>query len=754
MHHFIKKTIITLYIFAFAAGIGIVSWFMLVSINFGGWFGEMPSLTRLENPKSELASEVYSADSVLIGKYFRENRSNVSLKEISPNLIHALYATEDIRFHEHSGIDLQGSFAILWYMLKGEKRGSSTLSQQLAKNLFSTRSSKYEGSLARKNNKLKLAINKTKEWIAAVRIERSYTKEEILTMYLNTVDFGSNAFGIKTASKTFFNTTPDSLTVNQAATLVGMLKAPSFYSPVFNPDQSKSRRNTVLEQMEKYDFITEQQLLALSKEPLNLDYEVENHNKGAATYFRSYITNYLINWCKERDIDLYADGIKIYTTIHSVIQKHAEDAMNEHMKFLQKKFFTFWKGKTPWRDEKMVEIPRFIEQAAKNSPRWKSMKNFYNDDTIKMWKEMNKKIPMTIFTYNGDKDTLMSPMDSIRYYKHFLQAGFIAMDPHNGQIRAWVGGINHKHFKFDHVKQGYRQPGSTFKPFVYTAAIDLGYGPCYEVADLPVTFETGDVNQTWTPQNSDGVFSGETFTLRKAMANSINSVTANMIKRVGPQTVVDYARRMGIKSPLEPVPALCLGVFDVSIYELVGAYSTFVNQGIYTEPYFITRIEDKNGNILQEFVPKTNEALSEETAYTMVHMLKGATQEKGGTALGLSKYGLLWNGADIGGKTGTTQNYSDGWFVGITTQLTAGAWVGGEDRCVHFRRMDDGQGARMAMPIWALFMQKCYNDKKTGIKKETFPMPQQPLKVELNCKLGNKNTGVNNDVNINESYEY
>lgn len=724
----------SMWILFIAGSLFLYFWFTMVSHNYNDWFGTMPETERLENPKNVLASELYSADGILLGKYFRENRTRVALKDISPNLIQALLATEDIRFHEHAGIDFMGSVAILWYMVKGDKRGSSTITQQLAKNLFNTRSSKYEGEWSKKNNKLRLAINKTKEWIMAIELEKSYTKDEIMTMYLNTVDFGSNAFGIKTAAQTFFSTTQDSLTINQSAMLVGLLKAPTAFSPILNPDNALSRRNTVLEQMNKYNYISNDSLALLSKKPIGLKYEVENHNKGSATYFRSYITDYLIKWCREHDIDLYNDGIKIYTTIDSKLQKHAEMAMQEHMKFLQNKFFKYWNGRTPWRDEQMKEIPNFIESAAKKSDRWKSLKVIYDNDTAKMWKNMNTKIPMKLFSWNGEFDTIISPMDSIRYCKHFLHTGILSMDPHTGYIKAWVGGIDHKYFKFDHVRQSYRQPGSTFKPFVYTAALDLGYSPCYEVADLPVTFKTDDENGTWTPQNSDGVYTGDMFTLRKAMANSINSVTANMIKRVGPNTVMEYAQRMGITSPLQPVPALCLGVFDVNIYDLVGAYSTFTNQGIWTEPIFITRIEDKNGNIIQEFTPKTREVLSEETAYLMVHMLKGATEEKGGTALGLNRWGLLWNGAEIGGKTGTTQNYSDGWFVGITTQLTTGIWVGGEDRAIHFRHMDDGQGARMAMPIWALYMNRLYADPSTGIKKERFPVPSKPLSVEINCK--------------------
>ena len=727
----------------------LVTYVYIVSIDLWGLFGPMANLETLENPKNEYASELYTSDGVLLGKYFRENRTPVKYEDISPNLINALLATEDIRFEDHSGIDMQGTLAIAWYLMKGGKRGSSTISQQLAKNLFNTRSSQYEGKLASKNRKLKLVIDKTKEWMTAITLEKSYTKKEIMTMYLNTVDFGSNAFGIEVASKTFFKTTPDSLKLNEAALLVGLLKAPSLYSPILNPDLSLDRRNTVLDQMLKYEFITQQQNDSIKALPLSLNYEVENHNKGLATYFRSHINAYLIKWAKDRGLDLYADGIKVFTTIDSRIQQYAEQAVHEHMKFLQAKFFSFWKGRTPWRDEQMKEIPNFIEQAAKRSDRYAQLEEVYEGDEAAIMKVMNKKIAMKVFSYKGDIDTVMSPMDSIRYYKHFLQAGFMAMDPLNGHIKAWVGGIDHKHFKYDHVKQGRRQPGSTFKPFVYATAIDLGYSPCQEFADLPVSFETGDPEHpVWQPQNSDGKFSGEMFTLRKAMANSINSITANLVKKVGPETVVQYCKRLGIQSPIEAVPAICLGVFDMSVYEIVGAYSTFANHGVWTEPFFIERIEDRNGNVLQNFTPRTVEALNEESAYLMLHMLRGATEEKGGTALGLNKWGLLWNGAEIGGKTGTTQNYSDGWFIGVTNRLTAGAWVGGDDRSIHFRLMDDGQGARMAMPIWALFMNKVYGDPATGIKKERFPRPSKPLSVEIDCKVYKEKAYKNSDSTV------
>ncbi len=710
----------------------------MVAHNTGNYFGPMPSLEVLENPKTEEASELYSANRELIGKYWRENRSPVDFEELSPNVVKALIATEDYRFEHHSGIDVRGMFRVFFKTIILRQRsagGGSTISQQLAKNLFNTRGSAYEGKLHQGNSKAGLLINKTKEWLTAIRIEQAYTKKEILTMYLNTVDFGSNSFGIKVAANTFYNTTPDSLTTNQAATLIGLLKAPTYYSPVYNPENALNRRNVVLAQMTKYKFLKTEQYDTLSKEHLNINYSVENQNQGIATYFRGVITNYLLYWCRQNGYDLYSDGLKIYTTLDITLQKYAEEAVAEHMKYLQKQFFDHWKGRNPWIDEDGKEIKDFLISAARKSDRFKQLRNQLGNNTEAILKEMEKPVKMTIFSWNGDIDTLMSPIDSIRYYKHFLHTGFLAMEPQTGHIKAWVGGINYKHFKYDHVKQGKRQPGSTFKPIVYAAALDAGYRPCDQIIDAPVTFSiptNEEPNKTWTPKNSEGKYSGEVFTLRKAMANSVNSITAFMIKKITPDAVVNMARNLGIQSPLDPVPALCLGVYDVSIYELVGAYSTFANNGVYTEPFFIQRIEDKYGNVLQEFIPKTIEALDEETSYLMIHMLKGATEEKGGTALGLHRFGLLGYGNEVGGKTGTTQNNSDGWFVGVTPKLVAGAWVGGDDRSIHFRTMDLGQGARMAMPIWARFMQKAYEDSASGIKKERFPVPSG-FNVELNC---------------------
>jgi penicillin-binding protein 1A len=728
-----KKIIIAIWSSFFLAILGFLVFIYSISINFNGWYGELPGLKSLENPKSDLSSVLYFADNKEMGKYYRYNRSQVTFEELSPNIVNALIATEDIRYSNHSGIDLYGLGRVFFksiLMFDKSAGGGSTISQQLAKILFRTRSDLSNGSL---NNVpiLGLVIAKMKEWIVAVKLEKSYTKKEIIAMYLNTFEFGSNAFGIKTASQTFFNTTPNKLTVPEAAVLVGLCKNPNLYSPVYEPENSFQRRNTVLNQMRKYAYIDDTAYDSLSSKPIELDYDVENHNDGLATYFRGVILWDLLAWSKENGYDLYEDGLKIYTTIDSRMQKYAEEAVEEHMKYQQELFDEHWDGKAPWRDESGREIKDFLKNEARRTEAYSFWKNQLGDDEEKIFKKLKEPKPMTVFSWEGEIDTTFSTFDSIRYYKQFLHAGFMAMNPNNGHIKAWVGGINHKYFKYDHVKQGRRQPGSTFKPLVYAAAIDNGYSPCYEIQDVPVTFEVPGDPPTWTPSNSGGKFSGETMTLRQAMARSLNSGTAYVMQKVGPQTVVNYAKRLGVESPLQAVPSLCLGTSDVSIYELIGAYSTFVNEGFYTKPFYIERIEDKNGKVLKQFVPKTGEALSSETAYAMLHMLKGSTEISGGTAMGLDR--KLREGNEIGAKTGTTQNYSDGWFVGVTKDIAAGVWVGGDERSIHFRNIGLGQGARMAMPIWEKFMTKVYADESLPVSKGEFKKPSN-LSIELDCE--------------------
>lgn len=705
-----------------------------VQINLFNLYGGLPSIAALENPKSDLTSELYASDGVLLGKYFRYNRSPVTYSEISDNLINALLATEDYQFEKHPGIygiGIARAF-ILSVLLQQNKGGGSTLTQQLAKNLFKTRSEQYHGLLS-KIPLIKTVIVKCKEWIVSIKLERAYTKQEIITMYLNTVAFGNNAYGVKVAAKTFFNTTPDILTLEQAALLVGILRAPSYYNPIRHPKRALQRRNIVLAQLCKYNFITTEAYESLKQKPIELHYKLEDHNQGLATYFRSAIRDFLLAWTQAHGYDLFEDGLKIYTTIDSRLQKHAEDAVAEHMRVLQARFEQHWGDQHPWRDEYGREIPGFIENAAKKTDIYQELLQEYGPNQVDAY--MNKPRLTKLFSWEGEREVMISPLDAIRYNKRILHAGLMAMDPHTGHIKAWVGGINFGHFKYDHILQGKRQPGSAFKPIVYAAAIDNGYSPCYEVVDAPVTFQVA--GGTWAPKNSNDIYTGQKMTLRQALAKSVNSVTAYLTKQLGPELVVDYAKRLGIKTPLVPVPALCLGASDLSVYELTGAYSTFMNKGIWTAPLYITRIEDKYGRVLAVFAPEKKEAISEETAWQMMYMLKGAVEENG-TFRGLSK--AMREDNEVCGKTGTTSNHSDGWCIGMTNNLCTGVWVGGENRCIHFRTMDMGQGAVTARPIWEKFMLRLYNDPTVPYKKGPLPSPSVPL--DLPCMKKNLATTV------------
>ncbi|GAB3824160.1 transglycosylase domain-containing protein [Pontibacter rugosus] len=618
------KVVSALWLLFIGGLLGVIIYIYAVSINFLNLFGELPSTRSLENPKSELSSELFSADNVLLGKYFRENRTPASYEELPQNLIDALVATEDIRFEAHSGVDPEAMARVATAILTGQsKGGGSTLTQQVAKNLFRTRGEDLNNGVLNDVPGLRTLIHKTKEWIMAVKLEQSYTKKEILVMYLNIFEYGSNAFGIKSAAKTFFNKNVQDLEVQESAVLVGLFKNPTYYSPRFNPGNAKHRRNVVLSQMVKYGFMPEEEFNRIKTNDIALDYRVENQNIGLAPYFRTEASKFLRQWCRENGYDLYADGLKIYTTIDSRMQQHAEQAVTEHMKDRQKAFFEHWEGRNPWVDRNNKEIKDYAENAIKRTERYRRLKEQFGDNQDSINFYLNKKIPMTIFTWNGNKDVEMSPMDSLKYYKKFLQTGFMAMEPQTGHIKAWVGGINYQHFKYDHVKQGARQPGSTFKPFLYTAAIENGYYPCYEVLDTKTCVPLPDGTQ-WCPDNANNKYSGEKYTLRKALAESVNSISAFLVNKLGAETLSQTAKRMGITTPLDPTPSLALGSSDVTLYDMVGAYGTFVNGGTWVQPNYITRIEDKHGNVIAEFVPKTVEALSEETAYMMVHMLKAA----------------------------------------------------------------------------------------------------------------------------------
>ena len=739
----LKKIIKTIWVISTLSIIIFVFGIYSIKIDLFGLFGGMPSLQDLEKPQSELSSELYSNDTILLGKYFRYNRSPIKYHELSNELITTLLVTEDIRFYNHSGIDFKGLVRATYGLFKniitlgssGLEGGGSTITQQLAKNLFKIRNER-KGKLSNVPF-IGLVISKIKEWIVAVKLEEFYTKNEILSMYLNTAEYGSNSYGIKVASKTYFNKLPSQINYNEASIIVGLLNKPTKYNPFYNPENAINKKTEILYNLYKYSKISKINFDSLSVLGLNLTYKVENQNAGQATYFRTVVKNYLINWAKNNNYDLFSDGLKIYTTIDSKMQYHAENAVAEQMERLQNVFNKHWDGKNPWIDEKGYEIKDFLKNSIKRTKRYKNLLKNNNGDTTRVFDILNEKKEMKVFSWDQEIDTIFSVIDSLKYYKNFLQAGFISIEPKTGHIKAWVGGINHKYFKYDHVKQGKRQPGSTIKPIVYAAAIDNGYSPCYPVVDAPVVFELpGQDPPYWRPDNHNGKWTGETMTLRKAMAKSVNSITAFITKKISPKTVVDYAKKLGIKSKLEAVPAVCLGAGgDVSLFDLVGSYSTFINKGIWTEPFFISRIEDKYGNLIQKFVPTKNEALSEETAFLMLHMLKGSKEEEGGTARGLNPELTINN--DVGAKTGTTQNASDGWFIGVTHNLVSGAWVGGDDRSIHFRDWAYGQGARTAMPIWQQYMLSVYNDSTTNINKGKFDKPSKKISIEIDCSVYN-----------------
>ena len=717
---------------------GVGSVFYMIWADSFGWFGKMPSFKQFENPEIEHASELISSDGKLIGKYYRKNRTLCSYEDLSSPLRETLLATEDRRFFEHSGIDMRGWLrAVIGTLTFNYQGGGSTITMQLAENLYRT-STENKGTLY-ENKKLGRIITKFKEWVIAIELEKNFTKEEIMAMYLNTIPFGSSSFGINAAAKTFFDKSPMEINYVEAALLVGLINAPTRYSPILNPTSSIKKRNEVLHKLLIHEKITVNMYDSLSKLPIQLNYAVDSHDRGAATYFRSVVRRFMLQWTEVNGYDLFGDGLRIYVTLDSRMQSYAEEAVHSHMRALQKQFEEHWQDENPWIDEKGKEIKDFLKQSIRHTEVYKYLTKTYNenDSTQRkmLWKKLNMPKKMRVFSWQGTKDTLFSFMDSLAYYKRFLHAGFMAMEPTTGKIKAWEGGINYKYFKFDHVMQGKRQPGSTIKPFVYAAVIDNGYGPCHEVVDQPVTFYLPNQEPSiWTPSNATGPPSGVRMTIRQAMARSVNSITAQWVQKIGIENIINYAQRIGITSPIDPVPALCLGAGgDVSVYEMNGAYSTFVNKGIWTEPMFIERIEDKEGNILQEFVPRQLEALSEETSYVMLHMLKGTVEEQGGTARGIPQE--LKEGNEIGAKTGTTQNASDGWFFGVTQDLVAGGWVGGDNRSIHFRNWILGQGARTAMPIWISFMKKVYNDSTLGIQKKMFDKPSRTLPIALDCTL-------------------
>lgn len=680
-----------------------------------GLFGPLPSFKELENPKNNLASEVISADGKVLGSYYAQNRSNVTYEELSPNLINALISTEDIRFYTHSGIDFKRTFTIIFYNLVGKRQGASTITQQLALNLFS------EG---RSRNTFKRIIQKFQEWITAVRLERNYTKEEIITMYFNTVDFGAyNTYGIKSAARTYFSTTPAELTAEQAAVLVGMLKGTTLYSPIKNPKNSFARRNTVLENMRKAGFVSRQEADELKAKPLVLAFNPVSYGEGLAPYFRATLKEELKKIFEETSrtkadgtpYDLDRDGLKIYTTIDSRMQRYAEEAQREWLQKLQEQFNREYRNRDPFAKYQVL-----LDQGVKQSGRyWWLKQNDASEDEIT--ESFNTPTEMSIFSWKGEIDTLMTPMDSIRYHKLILRNSVMSMEPQTGHVKAWVGGIDFEHFKYDQVKVGTRQVGSTAKPFTYAVAIDNGYSPCYNVPNQPITIGN------WTPR---GESIGGPINLRKALAHSQNFATVDIMQQVGPVPVANLIKNMGITSPdLKPVPSISLGSFDASLYDMVGAYSTFVNHGVWTEPTYVLRVEDRNGAVIYEHNPKISVVLNEQTAYVMVDMLRSVVDQGSG-----NRIRWMFNFTNPqGGKTGTTNNNSDAWYIGITPDLVTGVWTGAENRAISFSSTAIGQGANAALPVYALYLQKVYADKELQYTQGDFELPKNGLQVELDC---------------------
>ncbi len=733
---------------------GIFLFFLFAS---WGLFGAMPSFEDLENPESNLATEIISSDGVTLGKFYNENRTAIKYKDLPKSLVDALVSTEDERFYEHSGIDAKRTLGAAAKL--GSNGGASTITQQLAKLLFHGEGSKFLPFRM---------IQKAKEWIIAIRLERQYTKNEIIALYFNEVDFVNGAVGIRSAAKVYFNKEPRDLTIEESATLVGMLTNPSRFNPKRFPERSLTRRNIVLGQLVRNHHLEESAKKILEKKPIVLDFHPESHLDGTATYFREFLRDYMKNWVKDHknpdgeEYDIYSDGLKIYTTIDSKIQEHAEEAVIEHMKNLQEEFWIQQKQNknAPFVNISDAETKKILDQAMKNSERWRILKEDDKTDE-EIIASFSKKTRMTVFTWKGERDTVMTPLDSIRYYKHFLQAGLMSMEPQTGQVKAWVGGINYKYFQYDHVGQGARQVGSTFKPFVYATAIEqLGMSPCDTLLDEPFMIRKGrhHVTEDWEPRNSDNKYRGM-MTLKRALANSVNIISAKLIDRTGPEAVVDLTHKLGVSSEIPVQPSISLGAVDITVHDMVAAYSTFANQGVYIKPQFISRIEDKNGAVIYEPVPESHDVLNKDVAFAVIKLLEGVTEGGSGERLRTEGGGSgdnRWTGYPymfrnpIAGKTGTSQNQSDGWFIGMVPNLVTGVWVGCEDRSAHFKSITYGQGATAALPIWGYFMKKCYADESLLISKDEFERPEN-FSIKVDCYSAPSHTTEQDSTDIEQN---
>ncbi|TKC09285.1 transglycosylase domain-containing protein [Pedobacter frigoris] len=711
----------------------IIIFFCALQLNFLWLFGYSPSYKDIKVPTLRVGSELYTADGKLIGRYFKENRTPVNFNEISPSIINALVATEDVRFYKHMGIDFRSLLSSGISTATGDKRGASTITQQLAKNLYRTRYNKSQGLLSR-IPLVRTIVAKLKEWLTAVKLESNYSKNDIITMYLNTVSFGNNTYGIKTASRIYFDKEANELDVPESALLIGMLKGTSMYNPIKNPQRSLERRNVALSQMNKYGYINSQQLNEFKAVPLKLKEGRVDEGSDGDSYLRAAVDKYLEKWCKDNNYDLYEDGLKIYTTIDSKLQGYAEEAVIEQMKVIQKRFYNVWGNEDPWEDSEKQKVD-YPNRAMKNLPIYAMLQKKYKETPDSVEAYFNRKKKMKIFTWKGDRDTLFSTMDSIKYYGKIMNTGMMTMDPFSGKIKVWVGGVDHKFFKYDHVKQAKRQAGSTFKPFAYLAALESGMSPCDKFTDKPVRIAYQEKGKTeyWEPKNSDWSISYREMSLRWAMAKSVNTITAQVTEKVGAENVVKWAYECGIESDLAPVPSVSLGPNDVSVYEMVRAYSTFLNEGVRTDPILVEKITDQDDNVIEEFKAKTKRVLSEEIAWLMLYMFRGGMEEPGGTSQALWEWDLWKNNNQIGGKTGTSSDYVDAWYMGITKDLVTGVWVGCDERTAHFKNGETGEGSRTALPIFAKFMEKVYKDKTTGYTEGPFPKWKGKLGREINC---------------------
>lgn len=712
----------------------------MVDINFLWLFGKSPGFSRIMNPETHQASEIYSADGKLIGKFFNENRTPVKFEDVNPTFWKVLVDTEDERFYKHHGIDFTGMLAAAKdIIVHHDARGASTITQQLAKNMFRVRT-QYSTGLLGYIPGIKMLVMKSKEWIIATKLELVYDKKDILTMYANTVDFGSNAFGIKTACKTYFNTTPSELTLDQMAVLVGMLKATTYYNPRINPKNSLKRRNIVLSNMLRHNDINRAQYDSISAKPITLNYSVESNYDGKALYYREYLASYLKDWCEENDYDLYSSGLKIYTTLDSRMQEYAEQAAIKQMKIVQRNFKNHWGNEEPWQDENHKVIPGFIEGIAKKLPVYKYLSNKFENSPDSIDYYLNKPHTVKLFDYEkGFIEEQMSTMDSIRYMVHFMHCAFVAMEPQTGAVKAWVGDINFNTWKYDKVT-AMRQPGSTFKLFVYTEAMNQGLTPCDKRRDEYFSMQVFDKKKnqevTWAPTNANGSFSGDSMALKSAFARSINSVAVRLGQEMGISRIVETAHKMGIKSPLDATPALALGSSDINLLELANSYCTIANDGVHHEPVVVTRIVDKDGKVVYTAPTAEEQAIPYRSAFFMQQLLMGGLREPGGTSMSFGGYlGDSYKDTDWGGKTGTSNNHSDAWFMGVSPKLVVGAWVGGEYRCIHFRTGALGQGSRTALPICGYFVQALLSDPNFKQYHAKFGKPKDDaiLSSMYNC---------------------